>query len=133
MIEDSLDRLSKASGLSYMYMTGRTWTAGEIAHPARINRRVIVGPAHLSPEYEVRSIDDYRWWRARGGDGWHTTEPPEAVTDVIDPVTLLEQGALLFEGSLDLVFHGPQRVFTPVETWVACSPHQRDHDGRDGP
>ena len=118
MLEDSLERLSGSTGFSYMYMTGRTWTAGETALPGRANQRVIVGGTELSPEYEVRSIDNERWWRVRGGDGWHGVEPPETVTGVIDPGVLSERGSLLFEGSQDLAFHGPKRVFTPIETWV---------------
>ena len=118
MLEDSLERLSGSTGFSYIYMTGRTWTAGETALPGRANQRVIVGGTELSPEYEVRSIDNERWWRVRGGDGWHGVEPPETVTGVIDPGVLSERGSLLFEGSQDLAFHGPKRVFTPIETWV---------------
>lgn len=118
MLEDSIERFSGATSFSYMYMTGRTWAAGETARPGRVNQRVIVGPAHLSPEYEIRSIGDELWWRSRGGDRWHATDPPEVVSDVIDPRALTERSTALVEDARDLVFHGAQRVFTPLETWV---------------
>ena len=47
MPEYSLDRLSGVTGFGYMYMTGRSWTAGEMMLRGRINQRMIVGPARL--------------------------------------------------------------------------------------
>ena len=43
MLEDSLLNFADATSYSYMYMTGRAWSAGDVALPGRINQRIIIG------------------------------------------------------------------------------------------
>ena len=118
MLEDSLLNFADATSYSYMYMTGRAWSAGDVALPGRINQRIIIGGVEASPEHEFRTIDGGSWWRIRGGDGWHTGGAPAMEMHVIDPRSLHSNLKALISGAKNLQLKSSQSVTAPLETVI---------------
>ena len=110
MLADSLSGLGGASSISFMYMTGQRWTAGDVVGPDRFNARVIIGKREESTEYELREVAGDRWWRERGGDGWRVGHLPEGIDMALEPFSLFDNSDALLEGVESVVFAGSQSI-----------------------
>ena len=57
---------------------------------------------HGDPGFEFRETGDRRWWRVRGADGRHSSDPPKMLMHVIDPWRLLADPLRFAEGAVRL-------------------------------